>query len=337
MPFVIDDIIIGAAISTAASAAIGGVSSYLGSKEQSKTARREGARMQEAGDRGNEILSQSRGEEAQLFGQGLQGGLSDYDRALGALQQNQTDLGGIYAQERGVGSAALQRMNDVILGGDMSQLQMDPAYGFRQAEGEKALQRQANAAGSFGSGANLKDFMRFNQDLASTEYNNAIGRLMGLTAIGQQANANYAGQLQQGASNIANTYGARGNFQNNNRMALANAYANNSAARANSLNNVASNVSAMNLQAANATAQGYAGVANAAGQFTNNLAMGMLLGGSGARGVTPAPVTGGSPNYGASITTQLPGQSYVAPASAYPAPMPLDSYYTPTYGSVYGT
>lgn len=335
MPFIIDDIIIGSAIAAAVGGTAAGVGSWLGGKQQASAAKDAAKRAALAGEQSNDILSGSRGEEIGQINNAAQYGVGRYDQALAALQQNQTDLRDIYAQERGVGASALQRMNDVILGGNIDALQMDPAYAFRQAQGEKALQRQASAAGSFGSGANLKDFMQFNQDLASTEYNNAISRLMGLTAIGQQANANYAGQTQQNAANIANTYGAQGNFYNQNRMAMANALANNSMARANALTGNASNVNAMNLQAANATAQGYAGVANAAQGVTNNLATLWLLnggwGGTGGGAQQPAPANA----YGASITTRLPGQSFAAPA--YPQPMPLESYFTPTPGNVYGT
>jgi hypothetical protein len=103
------------------------------------------------------------------------------------------ELRSVFQQERDVGSAALQRLQDVILGGDMSQLELDPGFEFRRSEGEKAIERAAAAAGSFGSGANLKDFMRFNQGLASEEFGAAIGRLFGLQGIGAQANRSFAG------------------------------------------------------------------------------------------------------------------------------------------------
>jgi hypothetical protein len=57
-------------------------------------------------------------------------------------------------------------------------LEQDPGYQFRQAEGEKALQRGASAKGLSLSGGALKDLSRFNQGLASEEYGSAYGRYL---------------------------------------------------------------------------------------------------------------------------------------------------------------
>jgi len=58
-------------------------------------------------------------------------------------------------------------------------LTKEPGYRFRQAEGEKAIDRAAGARGSRYSGATLKGLTRFNQDLASQEYGAAYNRDMG--------------------------------------------------------------------------------------------------------------------------------------------------------------
>lgn len=87
----------------------------------------------------------------------------------------------------GAGSGAF--MNQPTL----AQIQMDPSYGFRQAEGLKALQQSAAAQGGLLSGSTLKAIQRYGQDLASTEYGNAYNRFM--------ANrANQIGMLQGGAN-----------------------------------------------------------------------------------------------------------------------------------------
>jgi hypothetical protein len=52
----------------------------------------------------------------------------------------------------------------------------DPGYEFRQADGEKGVQRQFAKMGSFNSGAALKAIARYNQDYASNEFNNAYNR-----------------------------------------------------------------------------------------------------------------------------------------------------------------
>lgn len=103
----------------------------------------------------------------------------------------------------------------------MSDFQTDPGYQFRQAEGQKALDRAAAARGGFNSGAALKDAQRFGQDLASSEYQNAYNRwaqqqgnvynrLAGISGTGQTSTQQLAstganlipqiGQAQAGAT-----------------------------------------------------------------------------------------------------------------------------------------
>jgi hypothetical protein len=94
-----------------------------------------------------------------------------------------------------------------------TQFEADPGYGFRMAEGMKALERSAAARGGLLSGAALKGIQRYGQDLASQEYQNAFQRyqaerqaryapLQNLMASGQQA----AGAL----SGAAGGFGAAG-------------------------------------------------------------------------------------------------------------------------------
>jgi hypothetical protein len=58
----------------------------------------------------------------------------------------------------------------------MQQFTADPGYGFRLAEGQKALDRQAAARGGLISGAALKGAQRFGQEMGSQEYTNAFNR-----------------------------------------------------------------------------------------------------------------------------------------------------------------
>ena len=58
----------------------------------------------------------------------------------------------------------------------MDQFTADPGYGFRLAEGQKALDRQAAARGGLISGAALKGAQRFGQEMGSQEYTNAFNR-----------------------------------------------------------------------------------------------------------------------------------------------------------------
>ena len=58
----------------------------------------------------------------------------------------------------------------------MDQFTADPGYGFRLAEGQKALDRQAAARGGLISGAALKGAQRFGQEMGSQEYTKAFNR-----------------------------------------------------------------------------------------------------------------------------------------------------------------
>jgi hypothetical protein len=116
--------------------------------------------------------------------------------------------------------------------------EQDPGYGFRQAEGMKALERSAAARGNLLSGSTLKGVQRFGQDLASQEYQNAFNRyqversaklnpLQSLMGSGQSATnvmtsaAGQAGQNQ--ASNLYNAGQARASGYIGSANALSNA------------------------------------------------------------------------------------------------------------------
>ena len=89
----------------------------------------------------------------------------------------------------------------------MSQFQQDPGYGFRLAEGQRALDRQAAARGGLISGGALKAAQRYGQEMGSQEYTNAfnryqterqarLGPLQSLAGVGQSA-VNQLGQAGQ--------------------------------------------------------------------------------------------------------------------------------------------
>ena len=104
----------------------------------------------------------------------------------------------------------------------MDQFQADPGYGFRLAEGQKALDRQAAARGGLISGAALKGAQRFGQEMGSQEYTNAFNRYQterqarlnplqslagfGQTAVGQIGAAGQA--MTAGSANALGAYGA---------------------------------------------------------------------------------------------------------------------------------
>ena len=114
-------------------------------------------------------------------------------------------------------------------------LASDPGYKFRQAEGQKGVERSAASRGGLFSGAAGKALTRFNQDYSANEFQNAYNRdtgdknriygmLSGTAGAGQNA------AVQQGAagSNYANSYAnntiGAANAQGAAGMAQANAW-----------------------------------------------------------------------------------------------------------------
>jgi hypothetical protein len=94
----------------------------------------------------------------------------------------------------------------------MDTFSKDPGYGFRLAEGRKALASKARARGGLVSGQTLKGMQDYAQESASQEYSNAfnryqieraakLGPYQSLSGVGQTT-ANQLGQF--GAANIAN-------------------------------------------------------------------------------------------------------------------------------------
>ena len=115
-------------------------------------------------------------------------------------------------------------------------LQMDPGYGFRLREGEKALERMQAARGNLLSGGAIKAGQRFGQDLASQEYMNAFNRaqaLMGtrLGALGSlyggglATSQQVAGQAGQMGTNIGNLMMGAGQARASGYLGQSNALA----------------------------------------------------------------------------------------------------------------
>jgi hypothetical protein len=86
----------------------------------------------------------------------------------------------------------------------------DPGYAFRLSEGMKALDRTAAARGGLLSGATLKGAQRFNQGLASQEYENAYNRYQ--TNRANQLNPLMGYAVGPGMSATAASSGAAQNF-----------------------------------------------------------------------------------------------------------------------------
>lgn len=116
----------------------------------------------------------------------------------------------------------------------MDQFKADPGYDFRMSEGMKALERSAAARGGLLSGAAMKGSMRFGQDLASQEYQNAFNRyqtermarlnpLQGMLGQGQTAANALTSAAGQTGQNLMQGYGNLGQAKASSYVGGANA------------------------------------------------------------------------------------------------------------------
>lgn len=228
--------------------------------------------------------------------------LSSFKEA-GELGQNRLlDILGLSGNTNapGYGSAAKS-----FTAADMEQ---DPGYAFRVAEGQKAIDRSTAARGGTQSGAALKAAARYGQDMGSQEYANAFNRyqteranqlapLQSLQSIGQASaagQATAAGNLASGSSQALQNYGsgasnAYGNYGSttaniaanqgtgassaygNYGSGVSNIYGASNAARQSAYGTGATNAINAITGAANASAAGQIGSANAWGQGINTM------------------------------------------------------------------
>lgn len=116
----------------------------------------------------------------------------------------------------------------------MEELRMDPGYGFRLAEGQKALERSAAARGGLLSGRTLKGTERFGQELASQEFASAYERarqqradvtnaLLGIGGYGPSIAQTNVGSIGGAGTNIANLMTGAGQARASGYLGQANA------------------------------------------------------------------------------------------------------------------
>ena len=273
---------IGAAAIIGGGMAIGALGSYLGSRSQAGAAERSADAQRQLGREAADIIAGSE-YDAGLY---LRGGAADQQRYLGQAADiygtgaNRVAglgerLGSAYQPRIDAGDEAMQRLRSTLLGGDMSDFETSPGYRFRRQEGQKAIERAAAAAGSYGSGANIKDLTRFGQGIASQEYDSYLSRLLGMQQIGSQAAAQRA-QTAMGIEGMrsallgqqAGVIGQRGAVAGGLGSALAGLRTGTAANRANALTGSGSQAIQYDLAGAQASAQGMSGIGNAIQQGT---------------------------------------------------------------------
>jgi hypothetical protein len=260
-----------------------GIGNYKASKKQSAAAQAASDYSKRQGLIAEGLIKDSEAAARDSITAGFDQSRQDY---LDTQARNEA----LFQPQRDVGNAALERLQRAVLQGDQSAVELDPGYQFRLAEGNKAIERAASAAGSFGSGGNLKDFSRFNQGLASDEYARAISRLQSLQQMGSQATANLASQNSALGQNMAITAANRGNT-------LADLSRNIAIGRSNAVTGAANSTNHFNIQTANAQAQQSAGV----GQSIDNTIMAALAAYTGGA-AKPAAKPSNTPTGGTSGT-----------------------------------
>ena len=199
------------------------VISGLTTQNQARASRRAADAQVRATEEASRIQREMFDRQVQLQEPFRQGGLAGQNRLLELLGIGGNAQAGDYGRDaRDFG------MND---------FEVDPGYGFRLAEGNKALERSAAARGMMLSGKMLKGAQRYGQDMASNEYQNAYNRfqtnrssrlnpLMGLAGAGQGATNVLSGAAGQLGSQLGENAMGAGNARASGYIGSANAYTN---------------------------------------------------------------------------------------------------------------
>lgn len=198
-------------------------STIAGGAMSSRAARRAARAQQQSADQAAQLQREIFERQTELAEPFRQAGITSQNEMLRLL-----GLGGD-ASSAGYGSIGKPFT--------MTDMEMDPGYGFRLNEGLKALDRTAAARGGLMSGAALKAAGRYGQEMASGEYMNAFNRsraLMGerlstlgsLYGAGQSATQQVANQAGQMGSNVGNLMMESGRARASGYLGQANAITN---------------------------------------------------------------------------------------------------------------
>jgi len=103
------------------------------------------------------------------------------------------------------GTGALGLLSDIFVGGDTSKLLQLPGIEFLREQGEQGLGRAQAARGNFLSGAAIKEALRFNQGLASTNIAQATNPLFAISQLGQSSAAFTSKAALQTGQGVAQT------------------------------------------------------------------------------------------------------------------------------------
>jgi len=204
---------IGTAAAILGSAVIGGA---VASKGASKAAKAQ----QQAAEQASDVQRQIFERQAELSEPFRQAGITSQNELMRLL---------------GIGGDATAADYGMLTRGfTPEQMQMDPGYAFRLAEGEKALERMQAARGQYLGGGAIRAGTRYGQEMGSQEYMNAfnraqaqlgtrLGALGSLYGAGQTATQQVAGQAGQLGSNLGNLLMQSGQARASGYLGQANA------------------------------------------------------------------------------------------------------------------
>lgn len=97
-----------------------------------------------------------------------------------------------------------------------------PDYNFAFQQGNQATTNLLAAKGNLLSGGGLAALTKFGQGLASQQYQNYVGRLMGISGQGEQAAASLAQDSNQASNGMANSLYGQGTANASGLMGIAN-------------------------------------------------------------------------------------------------------------------
>lgn len=90
----------------------------------------------------------------------------------------------VYQPYVDTGKSGLTNLADILLKGDQSKFYESPAYQFNLSEGQRGIQNILAKGGLRHSTAALRNASKFNQGMASNEFQNFLKNLFGLTDVG---------------------------------------------------------------------------------------------------------------------------------------------------------
>jgi hypothetical protein len=142
-------------------------------------------------------LDQTLGLQREMFNKQIEN-LRSFKEAGEAGQNRLLDLLGLSGNTaaKGYGSATTAFKvegfdpNTLFKEFNAKEMELDPGYAFRLAEGQKAIERSTAARGGLQSGAALKAAAEYGQAMGSQEYGNAYNRFMANKASQSQEFSN---------------------------------------------------------------------------------------------------------------------------------------------------